>query len=216
MKNNCTRDFILQQVPIVVRKHAETLVGCGQLREAEMINELLNFIPQIQEFAVAYASFGLGKRNAFNKGSKLDGQGITPNINFLAHTVFDTEEETVSTELGLKGFVDVTVETISSSYFEAPKEDIRIKSLMPIELKTGHNQNPQGSHMAQLSLYTLTLRSRHGSALTGDDAIMSAKSETGIVGLNGAANGGEYSMRTFLFDHFSKGLSNVLKVCCYT
>jgi hypothetical protein len=34
---------------------------------------------------------------------------------------------------------------------------------MSIELKTGHNQNPQTAHMAQLALYTMMLRVRCGS-----------------------------------------------------
>jgi hypothetical protein len=35
--------------------------------------------------------------------------------------------------------------------------------LVAIELKTGHNQNAQHAHMAQLSLYTIMLRARYGS-----------------------------------------------------
>lgn len=196
-------------MPIIVRNRAENLVGCGALNEEDMINEVLKIIPQIQKFAAAYTSFGLGRENIFNKGSQLDGQGIIPNIEFLAQTVFDTEEETVSTELGLKGFIDVTVETISSRYnrsedgLEDQKKDVIIKSLMPIELKTGHNQNPQGSHMAQLALYTLTLRSRHGSALMDDNDKMSAKSDhSNFVGMNGAANGGEYYVQACFLNIF--------------
>jgi hypothetical protein len=34
---------------------------------------------------------------------------------------------------------------------------------MGIELKTGHNQNPQHTHMAQLALYSVALRARYGS-----------------------------------------------------
>ena len=37
-------------------------------------------------------------------------------------------------------------------------------ALMPVELKTGHSQNPAHNHLAQLSTYIMMLRARHGAA----------------------------------------------------
>uniref|UniRef100_A0A7S2K300 DNA replication ATP-dependent helicase/nuclease n=1 Tax=Leptocylindrus danicus TaxID=163516 RepID=A0A7S2K300_9STRA len=54
---------------------------------------------------------------------------------------------------------------------------------MPLELKTGHNQNFQFSHGAQLSLYILMMKMRYGSALVKSPAAMENTSL-------GAASGG--------------------------
>ena len=37
-------------------------------------------------------------------------------------------------------------------------------ALLPVELKTGHVQNPSHNHLAQLSTYTFMLRARHGNS----------------------------------------------------
>ena len=37
-------------------------------------------------------------------------------------------------------------------------------ALIPVELKTGHKQEPNPNHLAQLSIYTTMLRARHGTA----------------------------------------------------
>lgn len=69
----------------------------------------------------------------------------------------------ISKELGLKGNVDCIVEATTklvSSQFS--KTDNTETSLMSIELKTGHNQKTQRSHLAQLCLYSLMLQTRYG------------------------------------------------------
>ncbi len=72
-------------------------------------------------------------------------------------------EAVVCPELGMKGNLDVTVSATTSTL---PHGNITAgppqTSLMSIELKTGHNQNPQSAHMAQLALYTMMLRVRRG------------------------------------------------------
>lgn len=77
--------------------------------------------------------------------------------------------------LSSRGSVDATVHVRSQPTRESPASSGSVvqDSLMPIELKTGHNQNPSQSHMAQLSCYTVMLRARHGTASTS----------TGVLGL---------------------------------
>ena len=83
-----------------------------------------------------------------------------------AHSI---EEPIVSPELALKGNIDAVLEAntleIPNTYFSQDRvqNPSPQNSLMCLELKTGHNQNTQNAHMAQLALYTLMLQSRYGS-----------------------------------------------------
>jgi hypothetical protein len=191
-QNNFTRQFVQKHTPRIVRDHAEQLIGCGIYSERETITEVMRIQPQLQRFAHAYTDFGM-EQHQHQDGAHLDGHGMSPEVKFLAKTVQDTEEGTVSTELGLKGFVDVTVEattksgpvqrTINGNEQPTPPQT----ALMGIELKTGHNQTPYMSHVAQLSLYTLTLRTRHGTTNRFDKK---GCNYTNSFGSNGASNGG--------------------------
>ena len=159
----------------LVRRNAESLVGCG-IKDAEAREEVLRVVPQIQRFAADFTSFqGAAIKyqklttasNAF--GSRLKGNGIQPDMYFVANSVQATEESIVCPELGLKGNLDVTVcakTTPLSSTVDHQASNFVAQSqtsLMSIELKTGHKQNPQNGHMAQLALYTMMLRVRCGS-----------------------------------------------------
>jgi hypothetical protein len=98
----------------------------------------------------------------------MGGVGHSPSVDICAERVHATEEFAVSTELGLKGYIDVTVEVSSRpahGILDYMKTITPIRSLMGIELKTGHNQTPQHAHMAQLVLYTIALRTRYGSQI---------------------------------------------------
>lgn len=168
----------------IVRSNAASLVGCG-ITDGEAEAEVVRILPQLQRFAKEYTAFADTRYNeqkqitrtnsdSGSNGSKLTGHGIRVDINFAAHSVKATEELAVSPELGLKGNIDATVEAETT---ELPQNQMSgnpmgdkgpcacapQNSLMSIELKTGHNQNPQNAHMAQLALYTLMLRVRHGS-----------------------------------------------------
>ncbi len=171
-----------------MREHAEQLIGCGIYDECATTLEVTKIQPQLERFAKMYTSFRF-RENQVEGGALLEGHGVSPSVNFVAKNLKDTEEGTISTALGLKGFVDATVEarvrgcavqrTINGNEKSFPPQT----ALMGIELKTGHHQNPSMNHVAQLSLYTLTLRSCHGTA-TGYD-------RDNIVGpLSGASKGG--------------------------
>ena len=191
---NFTREFVKEQAPRIVRDHAEQLIGCGIYDESNSIKEVMRIQPQLQRFANTYTIPRMGhQQHNLNNGTLLEGHGMSPSVNFVATTVQNTEEGTVSTELGLKGFIDATVKattrgcavqrTIYGNEQPTPSQN----ALMAIELKTGHNQTPHMNHVAQLSLYTLTLRSRHGSMNSvNQNGCISAKASK----CNGASNGG--------------------------
>jgi hypothetical protein len=153
----------------IVRRNAQSLVGCG-IRESEASAEVLKVVPQIQRFAGQYTTLNdkAGSYTSNPTGALLKGNGIQPDMQFVATSVQATEEAVVCPELGLKGNLDVTVSATTSSLpsthgNQADSSAILPRtSLMSIELKTGHNQNPQNAHMAQLALYTMMLRVRRG------------------------------------------------------
>ncbi len=188
-KEDFSREFVNCQAPKIVRDHTEQLIGCGIYSEHESVKDVLKIQPQLQRFAHAYTAFEVGQESCSdsNAGSQLDGHGISPTVKFVAKNIQDTEEGTVSVELGLKGFVDATVKatvkgcavqrTIHGNERPSPPQT----ALMGIELKTGHRQTPFMNHVAQLSLYTLTLRSRYGTVNGTDQS---------SPGLKGALNGG--------------------------
>jgi hypothetical protein len=152
----------------IVREHAETLIGCGIHFEHDAREEVLRVLPQIQRFASEYTS--LGERVAGNT-TIVSGKNRTGNrlgdVHFCAQAVYATEESTVSSVLGLKGNVDATVEAIITPGQNSVHNPNLSRSLNGLELKTGHNQTTQNAHMAQLALYTVMLRARHGSAPNG-------------------------------------------------
>ena len=145
-------------------------------------------------------------------GALLKGM-FSPEDAFLSvDGVFATEEWALVPELGLKGNVDATVlgrikPVISST---APNADnVEQDALVPVELKTGHNQNPQHNHLAQLSVYTIMLRARHGSASNGDTGL---HGEASNLIERGAASSGMLlylNDKSFCAKHIKPSLSDV-------
>ena len=196
--HNFTREFVHEHAPRIVRDHAEQLIGCGIYSEYESIRDVIKIQPQIQKFAQLYTNFGQSSNNDVyqnNVGKELIGHAISPSIHFQAKSVQDTEEGTISTELGLKGYVDATMEVntkgcaVQRTIFGNEKPSPPQTALMGIELKTGHFQKPHMNHVAQLSLYTLTLRSRYGSA-NQSSSITQHGNDHNVRNYAGAANGG--------------------------
>ena len=161
-------EFAEGKADAIVRSHSDALVGCQYYDDARARHEILQVLPQIRDFASKYCSFGPGPTQRLlpgaGKASTLRGHGFQTDIDFTADAVYATEEAAISPELGLKGFVDATLGTTTKPSASASPT---LQSLMPLELKTGHRQNPQNEHMAQLALYTLMLRMRRGSAIVG-------------------------------------------------
>lgn len=213
--NNFTIEFVQQHTPRIVRDHAEQLLGCGIYNEYESIKDVMKIQPQIQSFAQSYMSLTKGSGTPSNVcDQQLTGYGMSPSIHFRAKTLQDTEEGAISTELGLKGFVDATMEvktkgcavqrTIHGDERPSPSQT----ALMGIELKTGHFQKPHLNHVAQLSLYTLMLRSRYGST----NASSSDSTSTALSKDTGAANGGMLlylNHEAFNAVHVSPGMNEI-------
>lgn len=166
---NFSQEFMQHHVPQIIADHTEDLIGCGMYNEREAFKEVSEILPQIQQFASLYLDCRdkTSQSSITKMGSDLESYGVSPPINFIAHSISSTEDSVVSPELGLKGFVDATVEATTTSQkqmqFGDGYKQFTKSHLMGIELKTGHNQNPQQTHSTQLAMYTLMLRARHGS-----------------------------------------------------
>lgn len=146
-------------------------------------------MPQIQRFAADYTTFAMdksGKAVTSAVDHRLKGNGLQPDMKFVAQSMEATEESVVCPELGLKGNLDVTVSATTSALPPEGGNSMPIEpssmaprnALMCIELKTGHNQNPQNAHMAQLALYTVMLRVRRGPNVTDTTLSQSSSPES--------------------------------------
>jgi len=172
LQNNFTKDFAKREAQLIVREHGDQLIGAGLLDEKEIILEVIRMLPNIQRFAATYTNLIDG-----NGRGKLSAIGNSPAIDICTERIEGTEEFIVSTELGIKGFIDTTVKALAfnpTSHSSSNNETAHVSQLMGIELKTGHNQTPQHVHTAQLALYTIALRTRYGSS----EAIIKEKDET--------------------------------------
>jgi DNA replication factor Dna2 len=165
-----------QACKVIVRKNAESLVAAGLTsRDAE--TEILKVVPQIQQFVAEFTTFGESQRGKYGSQPNLvpAAGSLQAAVHFIAHDVEAIEEVIVSPELGLKGNIDMVVRAQMTS--ASPSGSRSESSLTSIELKTGHNQNAQHSHMAQLSLYTLMLNALYG----GDSSQTSAPTNVGVL-----------------------------------
>ena len=175
LQNNFSKDFAQIEVPRIVREHGEQLIGAGLLNEKEMISEVVKIVPNIQRFIAMHTKFTVG-----NSRGTLPGVGNSQAVEVLADKIHGTEEFIVSTELGIKGFIDASVEALirhPHGILDYVSQPTSTRSIMGIELKTGHNQIPQHAHMAQLSLYTMALQTRYGSTTHSSmDSVAASKS----------------------------------------
>ena len=159
LEKELTQSIMFRIVQRIVRENAEGLLACKMSsREAE--KSLMDMRAMIQEFIRDYTSLSVPQR-AENPQAVLPGNRIDSDVRFVATGVSSIEEPVVSPELALKGNMDAILEATTISVGSSQKSE---PVLMSMELKTGHNQNAQNAHMAQLSLYVLMLHSRHGVA----------------------------------------------------
>lgn len=182
----------------LLREKADTLIGCN-CSESDIQRETLNVLPAIQEFAGQYTTLRKDVMTLSKTGKSVGGMACHPDIRFLGTKVHSVEETIVSAELGLKGDIDAVLEvettviskknSVSSNGYFSPGAHPQ-RTLMCLELKTGHNQTAQNVHMAQLSFYTFMLQSRYGShvELNGNEFVGSQSGR--VIGVQGAAPGG--------------------------
>lgn len=172
-----TKDFTnegaIAHIQSIVRDNAESLLACNiSTREAE--KEILKFLPQLRRFANDYTEFGSG---VAAKDVYLESHGAAKSSNFLAKSVEAVEEPVISPELGLKGNVDMLVKATS----KMPSQILQSPSFMGIELKTGHHQNAQNIHVAQLALYVIMLQTRYGVNDLNDDKNTTSALKSGVL-----------------------------------
>ena len=168
----------------IIRDKSDALIGCGLVDRSEAFGEVIKTLSQIQLFLSTYTSWKditkPQKENQFPQQNDaltnvalLKGTFASYNTLIDIRGVYSTEESAYVPELGLKGNVDATVvartkpppaSMSSATGTIGPIDTDSMKeSLFPVELKTGHSQNPAHNHLAQLTLYTMMLRARHGT-----------------------------------------------------
>ena len=162
-ESNFSSEIARLHAKTIVRKHADLLLGCEKYDDKEACAHLLRIIPEIQRFAKTYINFGQQNQSS---GSLLQGNGFQHDIWLRADSLQATEESVIAPELGLKGNIDATLRvTTGSSQLKSQTDSSSFTSqaILGVELKTGHNQNTQNAHLAQLALYSIMLRVCHGS-----------------------------------------------------
>jgi len=152
-----SRDAMSNRIRRVVRKNAEGLLSCN-VASSEAEAEMYKFVPQLEAFVREFTDFASPGSKKLEHGTVLEDQTNKPSIRFLATQVEAIEELAISPELGLKGYIDLILEALSSG-----NGQMTLKSLFGVELKTGHYQKTQMAHMAQLALYILVMQARYGS-----------------------------------------------------
>lgn len=174
---------------MIVQRNSEMLLGCD-LDDRVAYKEILGILPEIRRFVMMFTTFLDGEKNSRSNlsGGKLEGLRGGTDILLNTQSVYTTEESLRIPELGLKGNIDMTIESLTSN---VSSSSTRSLALMGVELKTGHNQKPQESHMAQLALYTFMLRGQHGSFTERQDGVCGSVHPSNTDGSqNGSANGG--------------------------
>lgn len=139
-----------------MRDASEEIAGCPGLTSNAAKTELHKVFPQVMRFLDDYTTCG---RNSRPSLATLDGKNGSPPAFFRASGVEAIEEQINSPEMGIKGNIDLVLKAKTArNAIESPTE-----GLVCVELKTGHSQNTDQSHMAQLVFYNLMLKARHGS-----------------------------------------------------
>jgi DNA replication factor Dna2 len=147
----------------IINRHAEALLSCN-VSSSEAESEILRFLPQLQFFASTYTEFGQTTAPCNSAGALLESHASSRPLKFVAKSVHAVEEPIVSAELGFKGYADMLVNALTASADVNHFSERPAASIMGIELKTGHNQNTQHAHVAQLALYVLMLQAAYGNA----------------------------------------------------
>jgi DNA replication factor Dna2 len=189
--------LVTQQIKKIVRENAEAMVGCGvTTNEAE--RQLQETVPVLLDFVKDHTTLLSPNQATMTPHAFVHGHiGNDKGVRFAAHATYSLEEPVVSPELALKGFVDAVMETTTMAVGNETNNDRNqhtitgLKhSLMALELKTGHNQTSQHTHMGQLSLYTLMLQGRYGVKLGSEMTGSYPSRSTSKPDPEGAASGG--------------------------
>ncbi len=170
-ERNFEKGFVVRQTKKIVRENADAMLGCG-VTTADAEKQLIDTLPILLDFVKQHTTFMSPATDSLFPNTYVHGHvGGDKGVRFVAHATYSIEEPVVSPELALKGYVDAVLETtIDVPVNENDPFQLTITglkhSLMALELKTGHNQASQHTHMGQLSLYTLMLQGRYGVRLS--------------------------------------------------
>jgi DNA replication factor Dna2 len=178
-----TMDDAMVHIRDIILHNAEGLLSSNvSSREAE--EEMLRFLPQLQNFANTYTDFG-DDRDPCSSGrgrlAPLESHGTSVPTKFAARSVHAVEEPMISPELGLKGNVDMLVNALTADGDAKAIFKKSTASIMGVELKTGHNQTTQNAHVAQLALYVMLLQTLHSGKGTITPLPDSDVAESGLL-----------------------------------
>jgi DNA replication factor Dna2 len=178
-----TMDDAMVHIRNVILQNAEGLLSSNVTsREAE--EEMMRFLPQLQNFASTYTDFGddrVPSNSARGRLAPLESHGTAPSTKFVARSVHAVEEPMISPELGLKGNVDMLVNALTADGDARTICNTPTASIMGVELKTGHNQNTQNAHVAQLALYVMMLQTLHSGKETITPSPESNVAKSGLL-----------------------------------
>ena len=151
-----TQEAIRERIESIVREASEDIAACPGMTSQAAKTELYKVYPQVKEFIYKYTSLAQPNRQNL---ARIDGSGGQRPLFFRATDAHAIEESICSPEMGIKGNIDAVMQAaIASNPFDNP-----MHTLVGIELKTGHSQRVDPSHMAQLALYNIMLQARYGS-----------------------------------------------------
>lgn len=144
-KGNSTIDFIAELMEEQLQLNLIGILSINETKE-RVKDEVLKHVPYIQQWmsnSIAdHPKFAIPSQNSKTKSMI----GISNTL--------DVEEYIWSPMYGIRGLIDVTVETcIKDSKFDG-------RFVTPLEIKTGARENLL--HRAQTSLYTLLIKERYG------------------------------------------------------
>ena len=131
---------------------------------SQLKEKVLEIMPHVRDFLGVYWADGGGFINTsvdVDTLERMSKYNSRDDVLIKVNQVDAIEEEIVSPALGLSGHIDVTMQA------EIIQGGETSSVLVPLELKTGKKQDIRPDHTAQLSLYTLMLRSGHGTSSGG-------------------------------------------------
>ena len=178
-RNKWSKEFLVEQIGVTMKRSFEQLYGAAMDLE-KTVEELQDFIPTVQEFMSDHMTLGMSDLSLGRQGSgdapKSFGGLQEPAKAQASSTldiceILDIEDYLTSTKYGVKGIVDVSLKGRVKKSNRAAGNDFAagdpIKSLMPLEIKTGREYF---NHRAQLVIYVLLMEDAYREKV--DHAVM--------------------------------------------
>lgn len=139
--------FIDNTVDLELDSRLLEILSIG-LTKAQVKEQIMQHVPYVQEWCKLYVSEGSAEVKDFCQRMSHEKLSV--------REIVDVEENIWSPMFGLRGLIDVTLETCFQ-ILDGSRADVLIT---PMEIKTGARE--QLEHRAQASLYTLLANDRYG------------------------------------------------------